>query len=851
MTIHHRRRFVAVVGIALVVVAVALVLRVAFPLAGDLQQNRPFERAGSEQTVVDSARSDPAERPSRLDPSARDDVVGRRFARTPEPASNAVEGIVVDRDGRPIPGARIRVHTKTFESGVAWINPIVGSPCAVTGDDGRFRVLAAPTDPFVISAQGRGRPADTSAILETIPGQDLDVRIVLDDGLSIEGTVRDERGNGVEGVSLWATYEPRAEDRNGAVTTAEGVRMWPTHDDASVQSDVTGAFRLEGLRPGDYEVHARSRTDDVRVVVEAGTTGLEIQVRGAGSVRGRIVAAPGGEPIDAVNMDVRLIWLPQTTRYFEQSQGDIFGGAVEFRLDDVVPGWYRVLVRSEGFVPTELPAVEVRAFEETFVTVPLRRGGSIVGTVRSAKGAVAGAEILVRPYWDFDSSDELDSSADWIGVPEVTRTHAVTGLEGRFRVDGITRGRYEVYVTHPTLVQPSIDRVVVETGLATRPLSILLSAGGAIVGTAFDGEGAPIPEAKVGAIGPLSHDQPLEAVVADANGRYRFERLPPGDYALAIVSSSQRLKSVYESWHANADVVPGARVVVTEGATIYCDLVELPTATLRGTVRRGDAPVGGMVELFYEGSTHGPNSVVNCDRYGRYEFKNLVAGDYAIRVAVMTGGREIYRAHVTVVGGDDIEHDIDLPTAVVEGVVVSGRDGRPVANALVELQEIGFRLPFDGDPRRWTDDRYDERSDAEGRFRFYTVRPGSYRLTALAPDFGEGLIESLVIDRAGVSDLELVLPEGGSLRIAVLDSVDGLPIAASMQVLDSRGNPAGRRSRLRSETGTTSAIVWKGLAPGEYRIRCRATGHDDGEATVRVRAGEQTEDSIALLRRDP
>jgi protocatechuate 3,4-dioxygenase beta subunit len=91
-------------------------------------------------------------------------------------------------------------------------------------------------------------------------------------------------------------------------------------------------------------------------------------------------------------------------------------------------------------------------------------------------------------------------------------------------------------------------------------------------------------------------------------------------------------------------------------------------------------------------------------------------------VTVALGGCRIVRELSNV-------QPVSLTTGIVSGHILDDRNGRPVPDAAILL------LDANGDSLR-DDQQHESRANhADGAYRFISVRPGTYRLRALAPGF--------------------------------------------------------------------------------------------------------------------
>jgi hypothetical protein len=114
----------------------------------------------------------------------------------------AVEGIVVDRGGRPVPGAE--VYVLDLEGGYSWTY----NPAAVSGACGAFRLEGLYPDAVVPVLARTTAAATDGAVLVRPAGQEGRVKLVLDPSrvFRIKGGVKDRTGGPVAGAMVWLSW---------------------------------------------------------------------------------------------------------------------------------------------------------------------------------------------------------------------------------------------------------------------------------------------------------------------------------------------------------------------------------------------------------------------------------------------------------------------------------------------------------------------------------------------------------------------------------------------------------------------------------------------------------------------
>ena len=156
-----------------------------------------------------------------------------------------IAGVLVDaqRPPQPIPRAVVTLNGKELPTGRA----------VVTDNDGRFRFEQLPAGSFTMSSSkpaylkatfGELRPGGAGTPIALSSGQRVtDLRITMAHGGAIAGTIRDQRGEPLPAMSMYAV----------PVNAAPGASV---SRESAVFTDDRGDFRIFGLRPGNYVVMA-------------------------------------------------------------------------------------------------------------------------------------------------------------------------------------------------------------------------------------------------------------------------------------------------------------------------------------------------------------------------------------------------------------------------------------------------------------------------------------------------------------------------------------------------------------------------------------------------------------------
>jgi RNA polymerase sigma factor (sigma-70 family) len=157
------------------------------------------------------------------------------------------------------------------------------------------------------------------------------------------------------------------------------------------------------------------------------------------------------------------------------------------------------------------------------------------------------------------------------------------------------------------------------------------------------------------------------------------------------------------------------------------------------------------------------------------------------------------------------------PTAALGGIdgVVVDEHGGPVANAVVTTS---FRIVGNGGFDRLLGSARlsNTRTDSTGRFRFDELRPGILTVTATAPRFMAGRVDSVLLKPGErVGDIRIVLKSGGVRLYGTVVDTGGGAIGAA-QVAAILFTPPG--SSAQSDTGSWALMGALTTSDGQYEL---------------------------------
>jgi protocatechuate 3,4-dioxygenase beta subunit len=436
----------------------------------------------------------------------------------------AIHGVVVDGDGSPVAGVRVR----------AWMRAPPDDPTAPTTDgrsapspdDGSFSVTGLLPGTYEVAAEHGATTSAIELVLE--PGTDArDVEVVLPPEGAIAGIVRDQQG------------EPLADI---AVQVAPVGSM----EKLVAISDEEGRFRLEHVPPGPQRIVVFDDGESgVLAQVEPGdTVEVELVVPGRdGSVLGRVLDSDGSPVADAF---IRHQLMTATGGWSSTDAAVLTDADGGFVLDGLLAATpYRIGAFRRGGGEAVVEGVE----SGDVLTLTLVDMAEIAGQVLTPSGSPPDRfRVTVhRPSTDFIRSDEL------------FRTR------GRFRIHELPPADYVVLVESPEGVARA-EGIQLEPGEFEQDLVIRLVPRVTVRGRIVDPRThKPVPGiiVTIGLQGTAVRFGPPRASerarTSGVDGRFEVPHAPTGKVRISIEPRS--LDAGYEWQWLDAEVPATGDVV--------------------------------------------------------------------------------------------------------------------------------------------------------------------------------------------------------------------------------------------------------------------------------------------------
>lgn len=662
-------------------------------------------------------------------------------------------GRVVDEEGRPLPGVRIRLET--------WVADGFGaSAAAESGGDGRWEVTGLPPGRAALVLRADGRVPDVRQVelvagrndLGTdvlLPSAALGVRLMADDGRPVAGgTVRHGR---------------LVEARSGPDGRArlEGLPLAPLDLRGTAERHLEGRARVNPPFPPE----------------------VELVLPRAFTVEGRIVGLDR-QPLAGA-------WLKLSER------GGFCDLTVEESgrfLSDLRPGAAAHLeAGAPGAVSERWPIAAGEAGEwRDLGDLVLGRGLEVTGRVVDADtGEPLGGARIWAPRPGRFGPEVAWASGDLV--------EAASGGDGRFRLSGLRAGALLLRVDAPGRARAHRDLLLTDEEPVADAGEIPLGRGATVqvVAAGLDPDAAENrgAEATVDLRGEWQALDLLRAPLRE--GRATVRNVPPGPVLVSVQA--------------------GPRVLCERAVSVPADEPEIEVACddegpeVRGTVWSGSYRATGGHLTWSREQAPRPGRILNRASPGGLVQQLVVGiGRPAVRVPVAPDGSfrttELLPARwsvnwdagggalspplaVEVPPGERFETVLRFPGEGLAGRVVD-EEGEPVVRArVVELTSGAFALSGD-----------------DGAFTLTGLAPGPYAVQARDRELSSEIAEGVLEAGEPAPEIVLVLGEGQRLRLEVrVATADGAPAAGAFVFLDFAGQ--GARILTADRTGTAVAEI--------------------------------------------
>jgi hypothetical protein len=441
----------------------------------------------------------------------------------------------------------------------------------VTDDEGRFRISNLPGGtyyvwPFVpasVVAEATGISPE-GKIVSLADGESVnDVDFHLTRGAVITGKVTDSAGR------------PVIDERVRLVPLGEDVRrlassVYPAIN--SIRTDDRGIYRIFGLPGGKYKVFIGDEygaftstkgrrffprtfhpdvTEEIKAtiveVAEGGeTTGIDIKVARAMtgfSASGRFIDAENGQPVPNINFGLTIIVGGRPSGFMSGNGVSTSDGG--FRIDNLPPGRYAISIMPGSAKPYygESSAFDIRDADVADLEAKIHRGAIVSGNV-----VIEGSTD--RSVWARLAHARLETVTWSEGTNVGTVSHTNLNPDGSFQVGPLQAGKVTFRLSSTNRNAPAEFALLsIDLNGADKSAGIQVAAGDNVSGVRLVAgygtgtirgsvrtEGGTLPPGSSVHAAFVRPGNPFTIAFTrvDARGQFVFERVPPGNYEVAV-----------------------------------------------------------------------------------------------------------------------------------------------------------------------------------------------------------------------------------------------------------------------------------------------------------------------------
>jgi len=642
------------------------------------------------------------------------------------------------------------------------------------------------------------------------------VIVTLRRGLVVTGKVKDLEGRPVVGAEV-AVAESRVAGSSSG--TRHSMSLGPFPDLAPARSGPDGRFELRGAPSGDWALRVKApgfattvvdplklsrgaRLEPLEVVLPPGASvsGIVRRKTGEGAEGYLVLAREPGKPLMGIDPDAMstgpdgvfvLEGLKRDTVYDLQ----LFGGATfgpgptkrgvvppASDLEWVVEG----LGRIEGIAVDAKTGEPIPSFE-----VSCEAEGAGFGGMRERRGMGS----LV---------------GGGVGLPV-----AVEAADGRFALEEIPAGTWQVLVTAKGFQPGRAGGVVVEEGTTTDGVDVRVPRGVRLEVLVLDARTRKgVPEASIaihtetGA--PAFGDGALGGggLVTDVDGKVGGEGLAPGRVTVTV-------------HHSDYTAATTSALLTEAGGRVEVALSSggaLAGVVLSETRQRVPGAEVSLAGASTEGRRFGAGGDTVADGTGRFRFDHLAPGRYTLRARAAGQATEPVAA---VLLGEEEKEDVTL-------VLAGGATLRGAVTGLPAELRADVAVNASGPNDYWAS----ARTGPDGRFELSGAPAGTISLRATAGRYLSGSTRSALAtvtlaDGQREAEADVVFEEGGILSGRVRRGGQPVPEARVS------ANDMRRWLSASARTDESGAYRIEGLVAGSYTVVVRTSLDTDGRGVTR------------------
>ncbi|MED4278752.1 carboxypeptidase regulatory-like domain-containing protein, partial [Priestia megaterium] len=695
----------------------------------------------------------------------------------PNPAS--IEGVVLDVNKNPIPNAIVQVLDSN--------DTIIGT--AGTDSNGNYSIGNLPPGSFttVVTAPNFG---------SQISG------VTLEPGDVITG-VNFSLVPNPGGISGLITNETNGEPLTNVTivirqSIGSGIAI------ATVTTDSSGNFLVQGLSPGSYTVTASSpgfgtETGGALVTSDSTSTANIALNELSGSIRGQLID-PNGNPITGQNLQIRLLDQNGVLLLTDLAQPDGI-----FVFSNIPPGNYILNAIAPGFQANTV-GVQVFRDQETSTLVSLETSpATLTGQVTNEQTltGISGSIISV-----------INTNTGLL-VGKTT-----SGQDGTFILENLPAGSFTITANAQTFGTDS-KAIILNAEQTTNTTLTLTPSPGSVSGFVVNRtNGEELPAASIQIFDQT--EAAVVSVVSDPQGQFLVAGLAPGRYT--AIATVQGFTSGIISF-----------TIIADTQSIASFALEPNPSSIEGNVTNvaTGQPIAGADVIVRQFTSNGPIiSSTQTDSNGSYALSNLPQGTFNVIVIDPDFGSQ--SSSVTLNPGETIALNFALEQlpSTVQGTVISQDTSELLINTLVLLIDNKGILITQTQP------------DINGFYQITGFSAGQYTLSFINPLFQSKTL-GFISEPGETSVVNVALTSNpGTITGQIFDSQTLNPlIGASVRVFPSSSlNPVATLV-----TDSIGKYSLSGLAPGPYTLIATFENYVSSSTGVTVRSNETIASDIILI----
>ncbi len=689
--------------------------------------------------------------------------------------------------------------------------------------DGSFRFGSLGSGRFKVIANKTGLKEQMSEVITLKTGESVNnVKLVLHAGNQIRGIVLDKAGQPIANARVAASPDYYS---GGGVQFR--FSLYASESLPETNTDQEGKFILEGFADELFVVNAS--LEGVGQVsknrVKPGGGDLELRLLPYGSISGTVRVASLNAPIskfqvETFRLEQGMIPVAVKSEFFQSKDG-------QYELSGLVPGSLTVVAKAEGFCAVK-QKIEIEEGKIATLDFSLPLAAVVRGRVlmNGSLDPVAGAQI---------SPSGGNPATWWLDRMDTSIPRTQTDGEGNFSLSGLSAGSHTIQVEHPEFATAKVGPFELAAGDLKDGVEILLKGGGGIEGVFYADGGQPVSGGNITVFNVQAGM--FKNAQTDVGGHFSIPRgLAEGKYQVMGVPA---LSDASEKDEMQESMMQGMKIVfvdVKDGEIVQAILGEKNASgcRLHGRVLAGASPVSNAYisitpKANAEAEKQTDLKFTSSDKEGKYSLENLKPGHISLTIQRNDGSSGMgssITVETEIPDRAEYQFDIQLPGGSIAGRIVDAKTGLPIVDISVTLSLTPGSTPSGSKGSQFGQ----LKTDAEGRYQFRDLAPGSYMITAAGGIFwgkdsrGYGRIvrEASLGGENAMDGIDFSLRPGGKIEGRITSS--GAPLAgASVFFQDRSGQTLNSYSDVVSDA--SGNFVYEGLASGEYAVIAKGPGY--------------------------